>query len=178
MAEIETNRLQLRKLTGQDLDDLAQIYQDPEVMRYRLHPEPATREQTQEMLKTILSHWQQYSFGRWAVICKLNQQFIGHCGLEVLAGTSNVEVNYLLDRAYWGKELATEAAREAVRYGFEELRCDSLVALAKPENLASRRVMEKLEMQYEKDVEYNGMSWVLYTLNRDQWKCSNNASDF
>ena len=178
MAEIETERLHFRNLTWQDLDDLARIYQDPEVMKYRLHPEPATREQTQEMLEKILSHWQQYNFGRWAVICSHNQQLIGHCGLEVLAGTSEVEVNYLLDRTYWGKGLATEAAREALRYGFEELGCDRLVAIAKPENIASRRVMEKAGMQYEKDIEYYGVSWVYYKLKRDQWKASSNGSDF
>ena len=170
MAEIETDRLHFRKLTWQDLDDLARIYQDPEVMKYRLHPKPATREQTQEMLEKILSHWQRYNFGRWAAICKRNQQLIGHCGLEVLAGTSEVEVNYLLDRTYWGKGLATEAARAVLRYGFQKLSYDRLIAVAKPENIPSRRVMEKIGMQYEKNVEYYGVDWVYYALNRDQWK--------
>ena len=107
MAEIETARLQLRKLTWQDLDDLA-----------------------------------------------------------------------LLDRACWRKGLATEAAREVLRYGFEGLNCNRLVALSKPENVASRRVMEKIGMQYEKIIEYYGVDWVYYGLNRDQWKASSNGSDF
>ncbi|KAM3099346.1 GNAT family N-acetyltransferase [Phormidesmis sp. 146-35] len=190
MTEIETARLHLRPLMPQDLEVLARIYRDPEVMQYRLHSEPASREQTQESLDQMIAHWQRYGFGRWATICfsrylfeieKSTQNLIGHCGLEFLADTSEVEVNYLLDRPHWGKGLATEAARKLVRYGFERLgrdpsrvsRRDRLVALAKPENLASRRVMEKIGMQYEKTVQYFGVDWVCYGIDRDQWECFN-----
>jgi RimJ/RimL family protein N-acetyltransferase len=170
MTEIETARLHLRPLTLQDLENLAQIYGDPEVMRYRLHPEPATRAQTQESLTQMIAHWQRYGFGRWATIEKATQTLIGHCGLEILTGTPEVEVNYLLDRPHWGKGLATEAAQKLVRYGFETLGRDRLVALAKPENYASRRVMEKIGMQYEKNVQYFGVDWVCYRVDRDQWQ--------
>jgi [ribosomal protein S5]-alanine N-acetyltransferase len=179
MTEIDTARLHLRPLMRQDLEDLAQIYRNPSVMQYRLHPEPASKAQTQESLDQMIAHWQQYGFGRWATICfsrylfeieKATQTLIGHGGLEVLTGTSEVEVNYLLDRPHWRKGLATEAAQAIVRYGFEKLGRDRLVALAKPENLASRRVMEKIGMQYEKSVQYFGIDWVCYALTRDQWK--------
>ncbi|MBW4498668.1 MAG: GNAT family N-acetyltransferase [Scytonema hyalinum WJT4-NPBG1] len=175
MTVIETPRTWLRPLVTADLDDLAQIYGEPEVMKYRLISEPASRKQTQEMLESYLAHWKQHGFGRWATIYKPHKQLIGHCGLEYLAILDEIEVNYLLAREYWGQGLATESTVALLRYGFETLQFERLVALAKPENLASRRVMEKTGMQYEKNVQLYGVEWVFYTINRDQWKQSHNG---
>lgn len=177
MTVIETPRTWLRPLVTTDLDDLAQIYSDPQVMKYRLIPQPASRKQTQEMLKSYLAHWNQHGFGRWATIYKPHERLIGHCGLEYLATLDEIEVNYLLAREYWGQGLATESATVLLRYGFETLQFKRLVALAKPENLASRRVMEKIGMQYEKNVQLSRVEWVVYTINRDQWKQSHNGCD-
>lgn len=175
MTKIETHRMWLRPLAEADLDDLAEIYSDPDVMRYRLISQPASRKQTQESLESYLAHWEQHGFGRWATIYKANQQLIGHCGLEYLASLGSVEVNYLLAREYWGQGLATECAIALLSYGFETLQLEQLVALAKPENLASRRVMEKIGMQLEKNIQLYGVEWVLYKIDRNQWKFSNNG---
>lgn len=104
MAKIETPRLWLRPLALTDLDDLAEIYSAPEVMRYRLISQPASRKQTQESLESYLAHWEQHGFGRWATIHKASQGLIGHCGLEYLSDLDEVEVNYLLAREYWGRD--------------------------------------------------------------------------
>lgn len=170
MTKIETPRLWLRPLALTDLDDLAEIYSAPEVMRYRLISQPASRRQTQESLESYLAHWEQHEFGRWATIHKASQGLIGHCGLEYLSDVDEVEVNYLLAKEYWGQGLATESAMALFRYGFETLQLQRLVALAMPENLASRRVMEKIGMQYEKNIQLYGVEWVFYTINRNQWK--------
>lgn len=175
MTKIETLRMWLRPLTKADLDDLAELYSDPEVMRYRSVSQPASRKQTQESLESYLAHWEQHGFGRWATIYKASQRLIGHCGLEYLAILDEVEVNYLLAREYWGQGLATESAMVLLRYGFETLQCERLVALAKLENLASRRVMEKLGMEYEKNIQLYNVEWVFYTINRKQWKYSKNC---
>jgi ribosomal-protein-alanine N-acetyltransferase len=167
MQEIETARLQLRRLEFRDLDDLAQIYQDPEVMRYRLYPNPASREETQDQLMRMLEHWKQHGFGRWAIVEKSTQQFIGHAGLEVVEALDEIEVNYLLARSHWNQGLATEAAAAIVEYGFTVLGCDRLVAVAKPENFGSRRVMEKIGMKYEKEITLYGKLWVYYSINRE-----------
>lgn len=116
------------------------------------------------------------SSSRWATIYKANQRLIGHCGLEYLASLDSVEVNYLLARKYWGQGLATESAIALLSYGFDTLQFERLVALAKPENFASLRVMEKIGMQLEKNIQLYGVEWVLYTIDRNQWKYSNNGS--
>ncbi len=165
MTQLETPRLWLRPLALTDLEDLAAIYSDPEVMRYRLLSQPASRKQTQESLKSYLAHWEQHGFGRWATIYKVNRQLIGHCGLEYLADLNEVEVNYLLARQYWRQGLATEAALTLIRYGLQTLQLKRLVAIAKPENLASLRVMEKTGMQYDKNIQLYGFEWAFYTIN-------------
>lgn len=176
MAKIETSRLWLRPLAKSDLDDLAGIYSDPQVMRHRLTSQPASRWQTQEMLASYLRHYEQHGFGRWATIYKANQRLIGHCGLEYLASLDEVEINYLLRKEYWGQGLATEAAIMLLRYGFATLQLERLVALAKPKNFASQRVMKKIGMQYQRNIQLHGVEWVVYTVNRDQWEYSSNAA--
>ncbi len=122
MLEIETKRLLMRPLKTNDIDDIYRIYNDPEVMKYRVFNQPATREETQVMLETYCQHWKKYGFGRLAIIYKKSQRLIGHCGLEVFENTSqiniennqdsknDIEINYLIERDYWGMGLGSEAA--------------------------------------------------------------------
>jgi ribosomal-protein-alanine N-acetyltransferase len=122
------------------------------------------------MLESYLAHWKQHGFGRWATIHKISQKLIGHCGLEYLTCENVVEVNYLLDWEYWGEGLATESAFALLNYGFETLQFERLVALAHPQNVRSRRVIEKIGMQYEKNLQLYSVSWEFYTISRDEWK--------
>jgi RimJ/RimL family protein N-acetyltransferase len=80
----------------------------------------------------------------WAVVHKKHQKLIGHCGFKFLENTPEVQIGYLLLPSYWGRGLATEAASAALKYGFEVAKFGRVVAIAKPENIASRRVMEKV----------------------------------
>lgn len=170
ITELITPRLWLRPLAKTDLEELARIYSDPEVMKYRLIAQPASRQQTRVMLEAYLRHWEAHGFGRWAIFHKHHQHLIGHGGLEYLDTLHEVEVNYLLASGYWGQGLATEAATVLLRYGFETLQCERLVALAKPGHFASRRVMEKIGMQYEQTLELYEVEWVLYAIHDSHWQ--------
>lgn len=153
MPELETDRLILRMFSQADLDDLARIYADPDVMRY-LSGHPLTREESAGWLKYFLSGWEQYGFGWWALVLKESKELIGHCGLQFIHVTPEVEVTYGLAKEYWRKGLASEAARACLRYGFEELKLDHIYALADPANTGSHRVMERVGMRYEKTEYY------------------------
>jgi RimJ/RimL family protein N-acetyltransferase len=117
---VETERLDLRPLTMDDLDALALIYRDSEVRKY--FPEGTlTYEQTREELEWIIDvYYAQHGFALWAATHKQTNEFIGRCGLLpwTIDGRSEVEVAYLLARAYWGRGLGTEAARAILAYGF------------------------------------------------------------
>jgi len=163
---IETARLILRPFAPEDLDRLAAILADPGVVRYLPGGNPRTREQTDKTLQFIIGHWEQYGFGWWAITHKASRELIGWCGLKLIDTTREVEVLYLFARPYWGRGYATEAASASLRYGFQELGLDRIIALAVPENVVSRRVMEKLGMQYERTANYYNLDLAVYAITR------------
>jgi ribosomal-protein-alanine N-acetyltransferase len=170
---IETERLTLREFDPQDVNRLAAILSDPEVMRYMPGGEARSREQSEAAWRSIVVHWERYGFGWWAVVCKADANIIGWCGLAMIdepPETVDVEVAYLLARPYWGRGIATEGAHASLRYGFEELDLDRIIALAFPENVASRRVMEKNGLVYEKVVHLWGLDLVQYAIARDAFR--------
>jgi ribosomal-protein-alanine N-acetyltransferase len=173
MPEIETDRLLLRMFKLDDLDNLSQIYADAEVMKY-LSGRPLTRAETEGWLKYFLDGWESYGFGWWAVTLKDSNELIGHCGLQFINVTPEVEVTYGLATAYWRMGLASEAARASLRYGFEELALDRIYALADPGNDGSHRVMERVGMTYDKSEYYKDNLYegdlVYYLISREKYE--------
>lgn len=146
--EIETPRLRLRHFNTGDLDELARILSDAEVMRY-VGPrgEPMSRAETEIAFASLHEHWRRHRFGRWAATCKQTGKMVGYGGLRSFG--KNGELVYLLDQPYWGRGLATEIARSCIRFGFEVLFLGFIAGFAKPDNHASRRVLVKAGMMYE-----------------------------
>jgi RimJ/RimL family protein N-acetyltransferase len=148
MRKIETARLRLRTWSEDDLAPYARICADPEVMRSLSGP--MTREQSEQQVSEFVRHWEERGLGLWAVEEKSSGAFIGFIGLlyheDWSEGEHRTEVGWRLARPFWGRGLATEGAMASLRYGFEELSLDCIISIAVPENLASRRVMEKLGM--------------------------------
>lgn len=165
---IETDRLRLRLFQPQDLDELASMFSDPQVMRYVADGKPAGRDVAEKALTSVIDHWRRHGFGRWAAEDKKTSQFVGFGGLRSLFGMP--EVVYHLAPAHWGKGLATELGRASLRYGFEEHRFERIVAIAKPENASSIRVMEKLGMHFEMNTSYYDIDVAQYTLAREEYK--------
>jgi ribosomal-protein-alanine N-acetyltransferase len=163
---VETERLELRPLTMNDLDALALIYRDSEVRKY--FPEGTlTYEQTREELEWIIDvYYAQHGFGLWATTHKQTNEFIGRCGLLpwTIDGRSEVEVAYLLARAYWGRGLGTEAARAILAYGFEDLHLSRLICLIDPGNEASINVALKIGMRLEREAEIDGEPTLIYSV--------------
>jgi|SRR5450432_2351422 len=167
MPLVETARLQLRMFRSDDLDSLAALLSDPDVMRYVGDGQPASREVTDTALQSIIRHWQSHGFGRWAAIDKETETFVGYGGLRSLMGTP--EVVYHFAKSYWGRGLATELVRASLRYGFQEHKFDHILAVAKPENLASIKVMEKVGMRYDKHASYYNIEVVQYEIRRAEF---------
>ena len=164
MQEIETARLYLRQFTPDDLDDLYRIYSDPEIMKYITGVR--SREATEIAIHTMLKRWEENNFGMWALVHKIDRKMIGRCGLGFLDRTSEVELGYVLDKVYWNQGLATEASFASLNYGFEILQLDRIVAIARPENIASQRVIQKVGMKYEKNAHYYETDVVYYSISR------------
>jgi ribosomal-protein-alanine N-acetyltransferase len=172
---LETERIILRPYTMDDLDTLADILKDPDVMRFMPGNSPLTREKSEKTLKTIIDHWEKHDYGWWAVTLKGNPQAIGWCGLGLLDETGETEVLYLLDKPYWNHGITSEAVKASLRYGFEELKLDRIIALAFHENIGSRRVMEKCNLTYMKDAVYFGLNLVCYHITREEFQADDSV---
>ncbi len=169
---IESDRLTLRGFGPDDIDRLSEILGDPVVMKYMPGNEPWPREWAERELGNLIEHWDRHGYGRWAVVDREDGSMIGWCGLGFLPELNETEVAYLLDKDYWNRGYATEAARISLRYGFEEAGLERIIALAFPENAASRRVMEKIGMEYEKMTHVWRLDLVQYEINREAFQRS------
>jgi ribosomal-protein-alanine N-acetyltransferase len=169
-GEIRTGRLLLRCFTEEDFEAYARIMGDRNVGRWFPKGDGYTREESEKSLGTILNHWDKHGFGIWAIVDKTSGALLGRCGLNFIAETSEVEVDFVVTPDSWGRGYATEAGKAALAYGFEKLNLDRIIALAKPDNTASRRVIEKIGMRYIKNAEYWGITCAYYAVSRSQYE--------
>jgi RimJ/RimL family protein N-acetyltransferase len=161
---LETERLILRPLCGDDLDDLAALQADAQVMRH-LGGRPRTRGEMAQRLEKILGHWRRHGFGIFALWEKASGRFAGYCGVAYLHGLADAEVTYGLASPFWGRGLATEALKRCLRYAFEGAGLPRVVGVAAVENVASQRVMEKAGMTLQGPYEYDGKQGVLLAID-------------
>jgi ribosomal-protein-alanine N-acetyltransferase len=147
---LETTRLLLRRWKDSDRDPFAAMNADPRVMEF--FPKVLTRVESDQFVDRIEEHFDNHGFGLYAAELKADSTFIGFIGLYVATFQAHftpcVEIGWRLGVPFWNRGLATEGSREVIRYGFEDLRLDAVVSFTVPENLASRRVMEKLGMTH------------------------------
>ena len=165
MIVLETARLTLRHLAPGDLDDLASIQADPEVMRF-FPTGPRSRDLTERDIDRCIATQSAHGFSLWATIDRTEGRLIGRCGLlpQSLGGTEEVEIAYLIARSHWGLGLATEAAQAIRDYGMTQLGRTRLVSIIDRDNLASRRVAEKTGLRPERPVQFMKHRCWLYAI--------------
>jgi RimJ/RimL family protein N-acetyltransferase len=162
-VSVETERLILRswdRRAAGDLDALAALCADPEVMRFIGTGRPLTRAEAAGSLDRIVQHWERHGYGLWAVEVKeahggRRGEPVGFAGLSVPsflpAVPPAVECGWRLARAWWGRGVATEAARASLRWGCEHLSLPTVLSVIAPGNERSVRVAEKLGMRRGRD---------------------------
>ena len=168
---LETQRLILRKLVLDDLDELFALYSDPEIRKY--FPEGVlTLEGTKEELEWHMNDYSDHpELGLWATIHKKTGKFIGRCGLLPweINGVLEIEVAYLLDKNFWHQGLATEAATGILTYAFDNLKLSRIICLMHPDNVASQRVAQRLGMTLEGKVDgvaADNFPTYIYSINK------------
>lgn len=148
---LETERLALRRFTRADVDHLVDLDSDPEVMRFLTGGTPTPRAVIEsEILPRFLRSYQRFTgYGYWAAIEKATGAFLGWFSLVPPEDDrpDDVELGYRLHRSAWGQGYATEGAHALIRHGFTELGVRRVHATTYQDNLASRRVMEKVGMR-------------------------------
>ncbi len=167
-----TLRVLLRQWRDEDREPYAAINADPEVMHY--YPSTRSREQSDGFVDWASGLIAERGWGLWAVEVVGGAPFVGVVGLnEPHFMPDTVEVSWMLAREHWGHGYATEAAREAVQFGFDDLRLEEIVSITVPANEPSRRVMERLGMTRNSDDDFDRPNMpdaltrhVLYRLKR------------
>jgi RimJ/RimL family protein N-acetyltransferase len=166
---VETQRLCLRPFAAADLEALAAINADPDVMRYTGDGKPVSRGETESRLQSYMLHQQQYGFGLWAAVHKRHHVVIGFCGLQFAHGHDEIEIGFRLAKHYWQQGLATEAAAAMLRYGFQLVKLERIIGLTRRENVASQRVLERIGMNYLKDGWFYDSLLMYYAISRQKY---------
>ncbi|MEM6642281.1 MAG: GNAT family N-acetyltransferase [Bacteroidota bacterium] len=152
MKILETKRLVLRQITPLDFEELFKMNSDPQIMKYVGDGSIRTHQQMTNELKMLISHYSRKpGLGIWATELKVNNCFVGASGLVYYDSTPEIEVGYRMQKEYWNKGYATEASIGLLKYGFRKLNLKKIVSSAHIDNLASRRVLEKIGMSYVDD---------------------------
>jgi RimJ/RimL family protein N-acetyltransferase len=165
---LRTSRLNLVPLKRADADTLFRIYQSENILQYFPSPTPPPVEKIQRFIIGQLAHWEKFGYGDWGVLPDGQAEIIGWVGLQYLPELDETEVGFLLDRPFWGKGYATEAALASLKYGFEHFDLDHIIALVHPDNLASRRVIEKCGLKYFETISLWGIELMRYSIERPQ----------
>jgi RimJ/RimL family protein N-acetyltransferase len=161
---IETQRLRLRPFRGEDLDAYAALCADIEVMRYIGTGVVLSRAEAWRSIAGMLGHWQLLGYGMWAVERKSDGVLLGRAGFLNPPGWPGFEIGWTFARAHWGQGYASEAARRALAYAFEDLRRDRVISLIRPGNERSIRVAEKLGERLTGEVELLGSKALVYAI--------------
>jgi RimJ/RimL family protein N-acetyltransferase len=167
IPRINTPHLLLRPFTLEDSATLFRIYQDEPVLRYFPNPAPPSLEKVDRFLTNQQKHWEQYGYGNWAILPDGEKNIVGWAGLQFLPELNETEVGYLLEHSFWGKGYATEAARASLQYGFSHYDFSNIIALIHPDNLASRRVIEKCGAVFSETISLWGIRLMRYKVERD-----------
>jgi RimJ/RimL family protein N-acetyltransferase len=151
-----TARLSFREMTPDDLDVMADLLGDPEVMAFYSHPK--SRAETLRWIDWNQRLYRERGFGLWLIELRETGGFVGDCGLtpQVVDGKPEIEVGYHVRRPMQGRGLATEAAAASRDYAREVLGLTRLVAIIDPGNVPSQRLAEKIGLALEKETDWAG----------------------
>ena len=175
----ETNRLILREIIPKDEVGFYELDSDAEVHKYIESKTIDTIEQARETIRFIRQQYIDNGIGRWAIIEKETNNFIGWTGLKLIRKETNNHINYYdlgyrLLKKYWGNGFATEAAIASLDYGFDKLALQEIYADANIENVGSNNVLRKVGLRFVETFEKEGIIHHWYQIKRDDWiKMSN-----
>ena len=166
---IETERLLLRLFEAADLDTAYIIFNDADVQKYLSAKNKRSREKMEVLLNKSVNYWQTRGFGMLCVADKTTNKMIGYCGFQTFDGTSNIEIGFGFLKDCWGKGIATEAAKACLKFAFENLSLEKIYAATVSENIASQKVLEKINMKYDEKTIHYEMDLLLFSISRSEF---------
>jgi RimJ/RimL family protein N-acetyltransferase len=161
---LETKRLKLRELAESDLDFMAEMLANADVMRY--YPKRLTRELSADWIARQVARYKSDGYGLWLAEQRDTGVPVGQIGLvrQTVNGVEETEVGYLIHRPFWRHGFASEGARACRDYGFATLRKPRVIALVMPDNLASQGVAKNLDMEVVGHAPHNGHEHLVFAV--------------
>ena len=176
MDLIETPRLRLEPLDASRLDAFIALTAERDTMRYWGADGPFTREEAEQNFSASLARIREFDFGKRWIVSRENGVGLGFVDTKFFGQScedvspDEVEIGWMLTPSARGKGYATEAGAAIRDEAFERLWLESIVAVHHPDNAASRRVVERLGMAFERDVvAKDGWPYCLHRLTRERW---------
>lgn len=175
----DSPRLHFRELAPGDLDFVAAMLADPEVMQY--YPKAYTRAEAREWIERQRRRYTEHGHGLWLVLGRLTGTPVGQVGLleQQVNGRQESEVGYLVQRAFWRHGLGTEAARATRDWAFGVLGRERVVSLIRPENTPSQGVARKLGMRVAGQCQHGSFAhdvWAVTRAERDALQAAGSSS--
>lgn len=162
---LETNRLILRELNPNDAKSFYDLNSNPNVIKYTGNVAFKNEEEATEFLVNY-EDYKLNGYGRWAVILKSTNTFIGWCGLKFDGVENETDIGFRFFEEEWGKGYATESAIACLQYGFEKLKLKRIIGRAMKANVGSIKVLEKIGLEYERDTYLDGKDAVIYKIEK------------
>ena len=166
---IETERLILRELELSDAEGMFELDSNPNVHLFLGNNPVKHIEESIDMIQNIQKQYKDFGIGRWAVVLKETNEFIGWSGIKYITNEINnhknfYELGYRFIEKHWGKGYASESGKAFVDYAFKDMKVEALYAYADAGNENSRKILEKLGFHFVNSFEYEGEIEVWYEL--------------
>lgn len=166
--EFLTPRLAAERLRAVHLAEIARMHEDASQMAFIGGVRSA--EQTAAYMTRSLEHWETHGFGVWILRDRQTNDVAGRVLLRVmpLDGVDEIEVGYSFHAEFWGRGLAAEAAAAAMAHGRDALGFQHFVALTAPDHVISQRVLIKVGMHFDREIDRDGGQLALFRTTRDE----------
>lgn len=171
----ETERFILREILPEDADGMFELDSDPDVHRYLGNNPIVSKKQSIDTIHFIRQQYIDNGVGRWAIIDKKTNEFVGWTGLKFVTDLTNNHQNYYdlgyrLRKKYWGQGIAAETAIASLDYAFETLKLDEVFAAASCENEASNRILRKVGLNFIGTFYYDNIKCNWYKIEKQEYE--------
>ena len=172
---VETERILLREILPSDIDGMFKLDSDPEVHQFLGNKPISDRTEVIHIINSVRQQYADYGIGRWAIIEKKTNEFIGWSGIKYVTDLTNNHCNYFdlgyrLRKEFWGKGIATETAILSLEYAFKELKLKEVYAAANCANIGSNKILQKIGLNLIETFLYKDFKCNWYKIDKNEYE--------
>ncbi|MBO9699955.1 MAG: GNAT family N-acetyltransferase [Sporocytophaga sp.] len=172
---LETERFIIREILLTDVDGMYDLHSDPEVHKYLGNSTITDKKKIVDVINYVRRQYVDTGVGRWAIIDKNTNEFVGWTGLELVTEEMNKHINYYdlgyrLIKRYWGQGIATETAFASLEYAFNKLNADDVYARVDCDNVGSNKVLTKVGLRFIEEFDLHGVKHNWYKIDKGEFK--------